>query len=126
MKQTQLVHEELERRHLLPQTHLVDAGYVDAGAIVESRELYGVELLGPVSRNNQWQAKAGKGYDQSGFALDFETQEATCPQVTKVCIGWKELISMVIPICSSDLIRKPVESVPVDPCVHAPKTSPDS
>jgi hypothetical protein len=26
MKQTQLVHEELERRHLLPQTHLVDAG----------------------------------------------------------------------------------------------------
>ena len=34
----------------------------------------------PVSRNNQWQAKAGKGYDQSGFALDFETQEATCPQ----------------------------------------------
>ncbi len=80
MKQTQLVHEELERRHLLPQTHLVDAGYVDAGAIVESRELYGVELLGPVSRNNQWQAKAGKGYDQSGFALDFETQEATCPQ----------------------------------------------
>lgn len=80
MKQTQLVHEELKRRQLLPQTHLVDAGYVDAGAIVESRELYGVELLGPVSRNNQWQAKAGKGYDQSGFALDFETQTATCPQ----------------------------------------------
>ncbi|HEX6479308.1 MAG TPA: hypothetical protein VF043_10715 [Ktedonobacteraceae bacterium] len=45
MKQTQLVHEELERRHLLPQTHLVDAGYVDAGAIVESRELYGVESI---------------------------------------------------------------------------------
>src|SRR5690348_3863995 len=70
--QTQLVHQELERRHVLPQTHLVDAGYVDAGALVESRELYGVELVGPVSRNNQWQAKAGKGYDQSGFALDFE------------------------------------------------------
>ena len=47
-------------------------------------------------------------------------------KVTKVCIGWKELISTVIPICSSDLIRKPVESVPVDLCVHVPKTSPDS
>ena len=89
MKQTQLVHEELDRRHLLPQTHLVDAGYVDAGAIVESREVYGVELLGPVSRNNQWQAKAGKGYDQSGFALDFETQEATCPQGHK-SVHWLE------------------------------------
>src|SRR6266496_3814808 len=38
MKQTQQVHEELAQRHLLPQTHLVDAGYVDAGSIVESRE----------------------------------------------------------------------------------------
>jgi transposase len=39
-----------------------------------------LSLVGPVSRNTQWQAKAGKGYDQSGCALDFETQEATCPQ----------------------------------------------
>jgi transposase len=33
------------------QTPLVDAGYVDAGLLVESRESYGVELVGPVSRN---------------------------------------------------------------------------
>jgi len=58
MNQTQLVHEELARRHVLPQTHLVDAGYVDAGLLVESHERYGVELLGPVSRNNQWQARS--------------------------------------------------------------------
>src|SRR5215467_12673157 len=57
-KQTQLVHEELERRHVLPRTHVVDAGYVDAGAIVESREVSGVALVGPVSKNHQWQAKA--------------------------------------------------------------------
>ena len=90
MNQTQLVHEELARRHLLPQTHLVDAGYVDAGLIVESHEHYGVELLGPVSRNNQWQAKAGKGYDLSGFEVDFAAREATCPQGHK-SIDWKEM-----------------------------------
>jgi len=90
MNQTQLVHEELERRDLLPQTHLVDAGYVDAGLLVESRERYGVELLGPVSRNNQWQAKAGKGYDLSGFEVDFEAKEAICPQGQK-SIDWKEM-----------------------------------
>src|SRR6266699_656825 len=66
MQQTQLVHEELARRELLPQTHIVDAGYVDAGAIVESREQYGIELVRPVSKNNQWQAKAGK--DRSAWS----------------------------------------------------------
>ena len=90
MKQTPLVHEELARRNVLPQTHVVDAGYVDAGLIAESRECYGVELLGPVSRNNQWQAKAGKGYDLSGFAIDFATKEATCPQ-GHTSIYWKEM-----------------------------------
>ena len=45
MKQTQQVHEELADRHLLPQMHLVDAGYVDAGSIVESREQYQVESI---------------------------------------------------------------------------------
>ncbi len=88
--QTPLVHEELAQRHLLPQTHLVDAGYVDAGLLVESRESYGVDLLGPVSRNNQGQAKAGKGYDLSGFEVDFVAREATCPQGQK-SIDWKEM-----------------------------------
>lgn len=90
MNQTQLVHEELKHRNLLPQTHLADAGYVDAGLLVESRERYGVELLGPVSRNNQWQAKAGNGYDLSGFDVDFVAREATCPQGHK-SIDWKEM-----------------------------------
>ncbi len=89
MQQTQIVHEELARRELLPQTHIVDAGYVDAGAIVESREQYGIELVGPVSKNNQWQAKAGKGYDQAGFSVDFEIKEATCPQGQK-SVHWLE------------------------------------
>lgn len=74
---------------MLPQTHLVDAGYVDAGLIGENRERYGVELLGPVSRNNQWQAKAGKGYDLSGFDVDFAAREATCPQGHKSIHWWE-------------------------------------
>jgi hypothetical protein len=45
MQQTQFVHEELARRDLLPRTHIVDAGYVDAGAIVESRDQYGIESI---------------------------------------------------------------------------------
>jgi len=89
MQQTQHVHKELERRDLLPHTHLVDEGYVDAGAIVESRQAHAIVLLGPVSRNNQWQAKAGQGYDRSGFSIDWEAQEATCPQ-GKTSVYWRE------------------------------------
>jgi transposase len=51
MKQTPQIHEELAHRNVLPQTHLVDAGYVDAGAIVESRELYGVESISTGEQN---------------------------------------------------------------------------
>jgi len=90
MKQTEQVHEELAYRNLLPQTHLVDAGYVDAGFLVESCERSGVDLLGPVSRKNQWQAKAGKGSDLSGCKVDFAAKEATCPQGHK-SIDWKEM-----------------------------------
>lgn len=61
MQPTQLVHEELARRDVLPQTPIVDAGSGDAGALVESREPDGSEVLGPVRNNTQWQAKAGKG-----------------------------------------------------------------
>jgi transposase len=89
MQQTQQVHAELEQRELLPQTHLVDEGYVDAGAILQSRERYAIVLLGPVSRNNQWQAKAGRGYDRSGFSIDWQAQEATCPQGHK-SVYWRE------------------------------------
>jgi transposase len=67
----------------------VDEGYVDAGAIVESRQLYGIVLLGPISRNNQWQAKAGQGYDRSGFSIDWDAKEATCPQGKK-SVYWRE------------------------------------
>lgn len=68
----------------------MDAGYVDAGLLVESRESYEVELLELVSRNNQWQAKAGKGYDLPGFEVDFASREAICPQGHR-SIDWKEL-----------------------------------
>jgi uncharacterized Zn-finger protein len=72
------------------QTPLVDAGYVDAGLLVESRESSGVERVGPVSRNTLWQAKAGKGYDLSGFEVDFVAKEATCPQ-GHASISWSEM-----------------------------------
>ena len=44
MEQTRQIHEALAARDLLPETHVVDAGYVDAAEILHSRITYGIEL----------------------------------------------------------------------------------
>lgn len=62
-----------------PAQHMIDGGYLDAKSIVDSQNDYQIELIGPVSDNVTWQAKANQGYDQSHFALDWAQQTATCP-----------------------------------------------
>ena len=80
------IHQGLKDKGLLPGTHLVDAGYVDGELLVQSQERYGVELLGPTRHNSTWQAREG-GYDQSRFTLDWERQQAICPE-GKVSLWW--------------------------------------
>jgi transposase len=89
VEQTQSIHQALARRDLLPQTHLVDAGYVDAELIVQSQQQYAVSLVGPVSQNVQWQAKEGQGYDLASFRIDWQKHSATCPQ-GKQSVKWTE------------------------------------
>lgn len=62
-----------------PAQHFVDGGYLDAKSIVESRTKHQIDLIGPVSTDGSWQAKANQGYDQSHFSLDWTQQTATCP-----------------------------------------------
>jgi transposase len=87
MEQTEAIHQALSARGLEPDAHLLDAGYVDAGIILQSRDRLGIEVIGPVSQNNQWQAKAGQGYDLASFRIDWQKQQATCPQ-GKQSVKW--------------------------------------
>src|SRR5579871_1957297 len=73
------IHQELAGKNLLPAEHLVDAGYTDAEHLVTSRQDYGVDVVGPVPINQNWQARAGQGFDVSCFAIDWEARTATCP-----------------------------------------------
>jgi transposase len=76
---TDRIHQALEGKGLLPHTHIVDTGYVDATLLVASPRDYGVDLLGPTRADSHWQARAGSGFDASRFHLDWEQQQATCP-----------------------------------------------
>jgi transposase len=82
------IHRQLAQRQLLPSLHLVDAGYIEARQLIESREEYGVDLLGPAQSNGRWQQVQGKGCDISHFQIDWDKQQATCPQ-GKCSSSWR-------------------------------------
>jgi transposase len=73
------IHQELAGKELLPAAHLVDAGYIDAEHLVASRQRFDVDVVGPVPLNQNWQARAGQGFDVACFAIDWEARAATCP-----------------------------------------------
>lgn len=73
------IHARLAARDLLPAEHLLDAGYVDAGGIVDSRTQHRVELVGPVPADHSWQAQQDRGFDVACFALDWQRGHAICP-----------------------------------------------
>lgn len=83
------IQAELAAHERLPQRQLVDAGYVEASALVTSAQRYGIELCGPPLRNTSWQTRAGTGYAASDFQLDWARQQATCPG-GQTSASWRE------------------------------------
>ena len=77
---TETIHQHLREKDLLPRDHLVDQGYVDVQLLITSKTEYGVNLIGRVPSNTSWQTQAGQGFDQTHFIIDWEAQQATCPQ----------------------------------------------
>jgi transposase len=81
------IHAALQQRGLLPATHIVDTGFLDAALLVDSRVRYGVDLLGPTRLDYHWQARQGAGFDAQHFPIDWDRQQATCP-AGKTSTGW--------------------------------------
>ncbi|GHO72394.1 hypothetical protein KSD_01650 [Ktedonobacter sp. SOSP1-85] len=88
---TATIHAELDRKHLLPREHIVDTGDVDAKLLVESQRDYQVDLVGATRKNYHWQATQNTGFDVSHFPIDWEQQQATCPQ-GHTSISWTPAI----------------------------------
>ena len=110
---TAVIHEALKRKDLEPLQHIVDTGYVDAKLLVESQHNYQIELVGPTRRNHQWQANQHLGFDADHFLIDWNAEQATCPEDTRGVVGPR--LSTIEPMRSltSNSRRKTVKSVPV-------------
>jgi transposase len=77
---TATIHAALQEQKLLPTTHIVDTGYLDAELLVSSPRDYGVELLGPTRANLRWQARAAEGFGLEDFRVAWEERQAICPE----------------------------------------------
>ena len=77
---TENIHAALAARDLLPAEHFVDSGYPSAALVVDSARRWGITLVSPLLADTSRQAKAGGGYDRAGFTIDFDTEQARCPQ----------------------------------------------
>ena len=72
------IHTDLAEKELLPEQHLVDAGYVTIAHLVQSQSSYEVDLVGPTLKTHWYQAETG--YDLTHFDIDWEAQTVTCPE----------------------------------------------
>jgi transposase len=88
---TPTIHAALKERDLLPQTHLVDTGFLDAELLVSSREEYQVDLLGPTRPDYHWQAREDQGFAARNFTVHWEEQYAVCPE-GKQSTKWNEVL----------------------------------
>lgn len=83
------IQANLARRQVTPGEQIVDAGYVSADHLLSSRAEHGIELLGPVGGEPSWQATTATGFAAAQFVLDWEAQQAWCPQGQQ-SVGWRE------------------------------------
>lgn len=64
---------------MLPEQHLVDAGYVDAEALLASQTTHQVDLVGPTAKDYRWQAREQNGYALADFSIDWEQKPRSLP-----------------------------------------------
>ena len=89
-KMTEPIHAALAERDLLPGEHLVDSGYPSAELMVEAARRWGIALVSPLLADQSRQARAGDGYSRAAFTIDFDAQQATCPQ-GQASTWWNEV-----------------------------------
>jgi transposase len=79
------IQARLIERDLKPDEHYVDKGYVSGPNIAHSADR-DIELVGPALADT---SRKPEGYKQRDFEIDFEKQEATCPE-GKTSYKWYE------------------------------------
>ena len=74
------IEQDLADRALLPGSHLIDSGYVGAELLVSGPRKHQIDVVGPPLGSSSRQHRENLGYDLHSFVIDWEAQQAICPQ----------------------------------------------
>ena len=88
---TPKIHAALQQRGLLPGTHIVDTGFLDAELLVESQDALRRGSAGAHAPRLSLASPRGAGFDAQHFQIDWDQQHATCP-AGKTSISWTPAI----------------------------------
>jgi transposase len=86
---TAAIQQALVGRGLPPGEHLVDAGFITAELLVSSRNEHSIRLVGPPRLDVSWQKRTEGAYGVEDFAIDWEREQARCPQ-GRLSVSWKQ------------------------------------
>jgi transposase len=115
------IHETLKEKNLLPRTHLVDMGYVDAELLANSQQEYGVDLCGPARGDVHDQARANEGFAAQQFTIDWAAQQAICPAGCR-SISWTPAVDTVV----NDVIKIKFATTDCSECAQRAKCTQSS
>jgi transposase len=83
------IQQALVAKALPPSEHLVDAAYIDAELLVQSRGEHGITLRGPTRPSPGWQAQVDGAYTIDQFEVDWAQQRVRCPQGNWSAAWWE-------------------------------------
>ena len=86
------IQQALMDKGLPPREHFVDAAYVSAELLVQSRDEQGITLRGPTRPSQGWQRQVAGAYTIEHFTVDWERQQVCCPQ-GKWAASWHERVA---------------------------------
>ena len=85
------IQQALVDKDVPPRDHLVDAAYISAELLVDSRDEQGITLRGPTRPSQGWQMQVAGAYTIEQFTVDWERQQVCCPQ-GKWATSWHERV----------------------------------
>src|SRR5205823_9742569 len=115
------IQQALVDKDVPPREHLVDAAYISSELLVHSRDDQGILLRGPTRPSQGWQTQVDGAYTIDQFAIDWDQQEAHCPQ-GKQAVRWTEQVaragkaSVIVPLSRKDCRACPARAA----CTRAP------
>ena len=118
---TAVVQDALAGRGLVPDTPLVEAGYVEAAGLVASAAEHGIALVGPAMLDTSRHARTADGFDVGAFTIRWAERSARCRTARPATAGRKPVMTGAMRSFASALPQPRARPARAKASVHAPR-----